>query len=241
MARIEARISDGRVLDLIRGWLGQDVMCGLERWTPTTGTPQGAVPSPLLANIYLDPLDALMAARGYSMVRYADDFVVLCRTAEEAEAALAEIRRWVGENGLDLHPDKTHVGDCRQPGQGFEFLGYRFENGRRRVREKSLRQLKQRIRGKTRRTRGDSLERIVVDLNATLRGWFGYYKHAYRTTFEPLDKFVRRRLRALLAKQAKRPDFGRSLRVQMKWPNKFFAAAGLFALHTAWQTARHSR
>ena len=158
-----------------------------------------------------------------------------------ADARGSEIRRWVGENGLCLHPDKTHVGDCRQPGQGFEFLGYRFENGRRRVREKSLRQLKQRIRGKTRRTRGDSLERIVVDLNATLRGWFGYYKHAYRTTFEPLDKFVRRRLRALLAKQAKRPDFGRSLRVQMKWPNKFFAAAGLFALHTAWQTARHSR
>ncbi len=241
MARLETRISDGRVLELIRRWLASDVMTDLERWTPVAGTPQGAVISPLLGNIYLDPLDALMAARGYSMVRYADDFVVLCRTAEEAEAALAEIRRWVGENGLRLHPEKTHVGDCRRPGQGFEFLGYRFENGCRRVREKSVKQLKDRIREKTRRTRGESLARIVADLNVTLRGWFGYFKHAHRTTFAPLDKMIRRRLRALLSKQAKRPDFGRSLAVQRKWPNKFFAKAGLFALEDAWLAARHSR
>ena len=87
--------------------------------------------SPLLANIYLDPLDKLMAAQGYRMVRYADDFVILCRTREDADAALAEIRAWVTANGLTLHPSKTHVGDCRVPGQGFEFLGYRFEAGRR--------------------------------------------------------------------------------------------------------------
>ena len=91
MARLETRISDGRVLELIRQWLARDVMTDLERWTPVSGTPQGAVISPLLGNIHLDPLDALMAARGYSMVRYADDFVVLCRTAEEADAAVAEI------------------------------------------------------------------------------------------------------------------------------------------------------
>ena len=241
MARLETRISDGRVLELIRQWLARDVMTDLERWTPVSGTPQGAVISPLLGNIHLDPLDALMAARGYSMVRYADDFVVLCRTAEEADAAVAEIRRWVGANGLCLHPEKTHVGDCRQPGQGFEFLGYRFENGRRRVREKSLKQLKDRIREKTRRTRGESLARIIADVNATLRGWFGYFKHAHRTTFAPLDKMIRRRLRALLSKQAKRPDFGRSPTVQRKWPNTFFAKAGLFALEGAWKAARHPR
>ena len=107
------------------------------------GTPQGAVISPLLANIYLDPLDRRMAALGYSMVRYADDFVVLCHSREEAEAALMEIRRWVAENGLALHPDKTQIGDCRQPGQGFDFLGYRFEAGKRWVRKKSLARLKQ--------------------------------------------------------------------------------------------------
>ena len=81
-----------------------------------------AVISPLLANIYLDPLDRLMADRGYRMVRYADDFVILCRTAEEADAALGEVRAWVNEAGLALHPAKTHVGDCRQLGEGFEFV-----------------------------------------------------------------------------------------------------------------------
>ena len=129
MERVAERISDGRVLGLTCSWLGQDILRGMERWTPTTGTPQGAVISPLLANIYLHPLDEVMAAHGYQMVRYADDFVVLCASREAAEAALAEIRAWVAENGLSLHPDKTHVGDCRQPGRGFDFLGYRFEAG----------------------------------------------------------------------------------------------------------------
>src|ERR1700758_3074401 len=146
MQRVEERVSDGRVLGLLRDWLGQDILRGLERWTPTAGTPQGAVISPLLANIYLHPLDELMAARGYRMVRYADDFVVLCKSREEAVAALADITAWVAENGLRLHPDKTHVGDCRQPGQGFEFLGYRFETGRRFVRKKSLTRFKDKIR-----------------------------------------------------------------------------------------------
>jgi RNA-directed DNA polymerase len=85
--------------------------------------------------LYLHPLDELMAARGYRMVRYADDFEVLCKTREEADAALAKVRAWVAENGLRLHPDKTHVGDCRQTGEAFEFLGYRFEAGRHFVRK----------------------------------------------------------------------------------------------------------
>jgi RNA-directed DNA polymerase len=241
MQRVEARISDGRVLDLLRDWLNQDILKDAERWTPTQGTPQGAVISPLLANIYLHPLDELMAARGYRMVRYADDFVVLCKSREEAAAALAEIRAWVTENGLRLHPDKTHVGDCRIPGEGFEFLGYRFEAGRRWVRKKSLTRLKDRIRERTRRTRGESLERIVASINPVLRSWFAYFKHAHPYTFDLIDKLVRRRLRAILRKQEKRPGFGRCRADHQRWPNTFFAQAGLFALHTAWLAARHSR
>ena len=241
MEQVQARISDGRLLDLLRGWLGQDVMAGVERWTPTGGTPQGAVISPLLANIYLHPLDELMAVRGYRMVRYADDFVVMCASREEADAALAAIRRWVDDNGLRLHPDKTHVGDCRVPGEGFDFLGYRFEAGRRYVRRKSLARLKDRIREKTRRTRGQSLARIVDDLNPMLRGWFGYFKHAHPRTFIILDGFIRRRLRSLLRTQQRRPGFGRCLADQKRWTNAFFAQAGLVALHTAWLEARHSR
>jgi RNA-directed DNA polymerase len=241
MERVADRVSDGRVLALLRGWLGQDVLKGMERWTPVSGTPQGAVISPLLANIYLHPLDERLAALGHRMVRYADDFVVLCESREAADAALAEVRQWVAVNGLRLHPDKTHVGDCRQPGQGFDFLGYRFEVGRRRVRKKSLARLKDRIREKTRRTRGQSLARIVADLNPMLRGWFGYFKHAHPYTFYRTDQFVRRRLRALLRKQAKRPGYGRTLADHLRWPNAFFAEAGLFALHAAWRAARHSR
>ena len=242
MARVEAKVSDGRVLDLIRGWLKADILKGLETWTPTRGSPQGAVISPLLANIYLDPLDAFIAGRGYRMVRYADDFVILCQTREAAEAALADVRAWVSENGLALHPEKTHVGDCRQPGQGFEFLGYRFEAGQRYVRKKSLNKLKDSIRAKTKRTRGESLPRIVADLNRTLRGWFNYFKHAHGATFNWLDAFTRRRLRALLRRQQKRSSrMGKSLADHKRWPNAFFAKAGLFALHTAWLSARQSR
>ena len=241
MQRVEERISDGRVLGLLRSWLGQEIMRGMERWEATEGTPQGAVISPLLSNIYLHPLDELMAARGYRMVRYADDFVVLCRSREQADAALAEIRAWVAKNGLRLHPNKTHVGDCLATGQGFEFLGYRFEAGRRFVRKKSWNRIKDTIRAKTRRKRGDSLERIIADLNRTLRGWFRYFQHAHPRAFIVLDKFIRRRLRAVLRKQAHRPGFGATCDDHRLWSNAFFANAGLLALHTAWQNARYSR
>lgn len=236
--RIEARISDGRILDLIRGWLKADILHGLERWTPLKGSPQGAVISPLLANIYLDPLDRLMAERGYPMVRYADDFVILTRSHIEAQAALELVRRWVAENGLVLHPDKTRIANCRKKGNGFAFLGYRFERGRRDVRKASLDKLKQTIREKTKRTRGQSLTVVVADLNRTLRGWFGYFKHAHPSIFGKLDKMIRRRLRAMLRRQTRRSGFGRAQSDHKRWPNDYFANAGLFALQPAWQAAR---
>ncbi len=241
MARIEEKISDGRVLDLLRKCLKADILKGTESWTPVQGSPQGAVISPLLANIYLDPLDRLMAARGFRMVRYADDFVILCRTREDADAALDDVRAWVTANGLTLHPMKTHVGDCRIPGQGFEFLGYRFEAGKRYVRKKSLTKLKDSIRDKTRRTRGVSLECIIAELNPVLRGWFGYFKQAHPVTFKDLDGFIRRRLRSILHKQEKRSCIGFGHDDHRRWPNAFFARLGLFALHTAWTVARQSR
>lgn len=239
--RVEERISDGRLLALIRSFLDQDILKGMERWTPVAGTPQGAVISPLLANIYLHPLDELMASRGLRMVRYADDFVVLCKSREEAEAALADIRQWVADNGLRLSPTKTHLGDCRIAGEGFDFLGYRFEAGRRWVRKKSLARFKDKIRERTRRTCGKSLAMVIADLNPMLRGWFGYFKHAYPTEFTSLDGFIRRRLRAILRKQEKRPGVGLCPADSHRWPNKIFAQAGLLALHEAWLEARHSR
>ena len=192
MRQIAERISDGRVLELIGLFLSQDIIQGMKRWTPTGGTPQGAVISPLLANVYLHPLDRQMKQKGYRMVRYADDFVVLCRTAEQAQVVLEEVKSWVEQNGLRLNADKTHVGDCRQAGQGFEFLGYRFEAGRRWVRPKSFKALRERIRIKTKRTRGESLAKIIADLNPMLRGWFNYFKQAHPMVHELMDGFTRR-------------------------------------------------
>lgn len=241
MRLVEISISDGRVLALIESFLRQDIMKGMERWSPTTGTPQGAVISPLLANLYLHPLDLQMETGGYRMVRYADDFVILCRTEAEAQAALHAVQEWVTANGLTLHPDKTKLGDCQQPGQGFDFLGYRFEAGQRLVRKKSLKALKDKVRAKTGRSRGDSLKRIVEDLNPMLKGWFGYFRHATPGVFAYVDGFVRRRLRAILRKQEKRPGAGHCRADHQRWPNLFFANEGLFTLHTAYELARHSR
>ncbi len=241
MALVAGSISDSRVLALIDGFLQQEIIADVARWQPTTGTPQGAVLSPLLANLYLHPLDLLMEQSGYRMVRYADDFVILCATEAEATAALRQVTAWVKANGLTLHPDKTRIGDSRQPGQGFDFLGYRFEAGRRFVRAKSLTAFKDKVRDKTIRSRGDSLGRIIADLNPLLRGWFGYFKHARPRLFRTLDGFIRRRLRALLRKQQRRPSMGRSEADHQTWTNAFFADQGLFTLQTAVEGARHPR
>lgn len=241
MARVSERVSDGRLLQLIEAFLQQDIIHGLQRWTPTAGTPQGAVVSPLLANIYLHELDVQMRERGYRMVRYADDFVVLCRTAEEAQAALCEVQAWVEENELELNADKTHVGDCRIEGEGFDFLGYRFEAGRRWVRRKSLQALRERIRDKTRRTCGQSVQYIIAELNPMLKGWFGYFRHADAFVFRRVDGFIRRRLRSILRTHLRQPGRGRCLADHRRWPTAFFAAHGLFTMFEAHASARRSR
>jgi len=242
LARVRAHISDARVLDLVEVFVRQDVVRGLERWRPTAGTPQGAVISPLLANLYLHPLDEVMQAHGYRLVRYADDFVVLCESAEQAQAALGEVRAWVQENGLKLNADKTHVGDCRCEGQGFEFLGYRFEAGGRQVRRKSLAALTDRIRQRTGRSRGTSLRVLIARLNPLLRGWYRYFQHVTcPMVFQTIDGFTRRRLRAILCRRYGRAQFGRSLWASRHWPNTFFAEQGLFTLVQARAQASQSR
>ena len=160
------------------------------------GTPQGGVISPLLANIYLDPLDWLTAGHGFEMVRYADDMVVLCRSQEEAMAALEKLREWMAEAGLTLHPDKTRTVDMGVADSHFDFLGYRFKRSRRGrlirlVRPKSLRKLRESIKPRTRRNSGRSMEAIVADINRTLQGWFAYFKHIHPSELEGIDQWMR--------------------------------------------------
>jgi RNA-directed DNA polymerase len=241
LERVKEKISDGGVISLVESFLNQDIMDGMERWSPTAGSPQGAVLSPLLANLYLNPFDAMMTESGHKVVRYADDFVILCRSKAEAEAILIDVQEWTKANGLTLHPDKTHIGNCLGKDQGFEFLGYRFEAGNRCVRKKSLMALRDKIRQRTRRTRGVSVEQIIGELNPSLKGWFGYFKHARSSTFRGVDGFVRRRLRAVLRKQNKRPGQGTAWSDKLRWPNAFFAERGLFTMHEAHITASQSR
>jgi len=238
---IREKVSDGKILHLIELFLKQEIMEDMECWSPVRGTPQGAVLSPLLANIYLHRLDLTLHRGGHRIIRYADDFVTLCLSSQEAKSALAEIQLWTERNGLQVSPEKTHIGNTLEDGHGFEFLGYRFEDGCRYVRAKSLKGIKDKIRSKTRRTRGDSIEEIISDLNPSIKGWFGYFKHAHYYTFNSLDGFVRRRLRAILRKQRKRPGSGRSESDHMRWPNAFFAERGLFTMHKAYVLACRSR
>jgi RNA-directed DNA polymerase len=231
MQRLREQVADGRVLALLEAFLTQPVMDGLSTWTPEEGTPQGAVISPLLANIYLNPLDHAMAAAGWEMVRYADDFVILCRCEADAERALTAVAEWVHAAGLTLHPEKTRIIDATHRG-GFDFLGYHFEQGHHWPRAKSVKKLKDTLRAKTHRTNGQSLAVIIADVNRTLRGWFVYFQHSPRHWFRTLDSWLRVRLRSILRRRQHRR--GRSHgRDQQRWPNAFFARHGLYDLTTA--------
>lgn len=242
--QVGERISDGRMLPLIEKFLQQGVMEEGRRWEPEEGTPQGSVISPLLANIYLHPLDQSLRAAGYKPIRFADDLVVVCRSREEAEGALSVLMNWAAESGLPLHPQKTRIVDMREHRAYFEFLGYRIQRTRKErlrwwPRPKSMTKLKDQLRVETRRANGRSLQEIIRRINLKLRGWFEYFKHSIRPTFETLDGWVRMRLRSILRKRQGRRGRGRG-QDQRRWPNAYFAEQGLFSTLTAHQYACQS-
>jgi RNA-directed DNA polymerase len=232
MELLRERIADGRVLDLIERFLKQQILEDLRLWTPEKGSPQGAVISPLLSNIYLHPVDVVMKTAGCEMVRYADDFVILCRSRQEAESALARVSELTQARGLALHAGKTSVVNTRQRGQGFEFLGYHFENGTRWPRKKSLKKFKDTIRKKTRRSNGRSLTAIIEDVNKTTKGWFEYFKHSHWTTFTLLDGWIRRRLRSILRGYSNGKGMSRG-KDHIRWPNRYFRDRGYVSLYDA--------
>jgi RNA-directed DNA polymerase len=238
MDRVEEKIADGRVLKLISSFLTAGIMDGLQHWIPEKGAPQGAVLSPLLSNIYLDELDHRMVEHGIEMVRYADDFVLLCKTAEDAERALGLVREWVEANGLNLHPDKTRIVDSRT--ESFDFLGYTFRGQKHWPRKKSIGKLRDTIRLKTKRTSGRNLQCVIEDINRTLRGWYEYFKHSsYPNVFKDTDQWIRGRLRSILRKRQKRRGRARG-QDNHRWPNRSFAEQGLFSLVAAHAAAVQS-
>jgi len=235
---IKTKVTDNVVLKLIEAFLNQEVWDGLEHWNPAAGAPQGAVISPLLSNIYLDPLDHLMADAGFEMVRYADDFVILCTSFEDAQRSLQLVTQWTESAGLTLHPEKTRIVDATQYG-GFDFLGYHFEQGYKWPSKKSIGKLRDAIRAKTKRTNGTSLKMTVENVNRTLKGWFAYFNCSNGGTYRELDGWVRMRLRSILRKRLRRKGRGRGNDHQ-RWPKAFFAEQRLFSLVTAFESVCQS-
>jgi RNA-directed DNA polymerase len=212
-------------------------MEGIQAWQPTLrGTPQGAVISPLLANIYLNPLDHSMARNGWEMIRYADDFVVCTRTESEARQALDRIKAWVQEAGLTLHPEKTRIVNAAEPG-GFDFLGYHFERyrengGSKWPRKKSQFKLREALRGKLARGRPGSIGQIVADVNRTLRGWYNYFKWSSPSEMKRVDEWTRERIRHILRRRHKRRGMVKA-RERTEYNIAWFAERGLFSLWRA--------
>ena len=242
---VSKRVADGRVLVLIEQFLQQEIQeAGKGLQEPKHGTPQGGVISPLLANVYLHELDVAMSNH-YQIIRYADDSVVLCKTVAEAEAALTALRETLSALKLELHPNKTRIVNMQGDGEQFEFLGYRFKSKdgktKRYPRDKSVDKLKSRIRQLTPRRSGRSLKEVIARVNMSTKGWFEYFKHSSKYAFEAIDKFIRRRLRAMLARfnkrRAGRMAVGQGL-AHYKWLNSFFTEHELFNLTAAHAEAR---
>ena len=229
MDLVRQRIVDGNILALLEQCLKAGVLEELKGWQPTErGTPQGAVISPILANLYLNPLDHEMERRGWEQVRYADDLVVLCRTKEEADTVLNFLRQWTEAAGLILHPTKTRI--VHVASEGFDFLGWHFRGGKKWPRQKSLQKLRDKLRPLTKRSNGRSLGEIIAKVNPILRGWYGYFRGSHPTGLSGPDGWLRRRLRAMLRKREKRPGYGLSQADSRRWPNRWFAAQKLFSL-----------
>ena len=230
MSFVEERIADKWVLNMLKKFLSNDIMEGHKRWTPIVGSPQGSVISPLLSNIYLHRLDERMMKEGFKIIRYADDFVLMCKTAEEANRGLEIVKEVMTQLKLTLHPEKTKIVEVTES-EGFEFLGYLFTINKRRPRDKTIKSLRAKIKERTLRKKGKAIITSIEKLNPVLRGWYNYFKNIRNSkwVFTSLDGFIRRRLRSILARFQKKRGSHR-MSDNRTWKNDCFHSRGLFSL-----------
>jgi group II intron reverse transcriptase/maturase len=250
MKKVERRISDRRVLKLLRQWMRAGVMEDGQVRTATAGTPQGGVISPLLANVYLDDLDRIWTATCShlgQLVRYADDFVILCRTRHQAEQALAKVREILGLLCVQLHPTKTRRVELGLGQDGFEFLGCylrivrsRF-NGKRYLfrwpSPRAMKAIRTKVHDLTERRRWagrKDIREVIAVLNPLLRGWGGYFRTGNASDkFNDVDRYVHERLLRLMARKGGQRSWkpgGRPFR-RSQWPHRRFVADhGLYQL-----------
>lgn len=232
MAKVAEHISDSRILSLIESFLKVEIDDGGTRVKPSKGAPQGTVISPLLANLYLNELDWQMSEKGIKMIRYADDFVVLCDKPEETEHALIFIEQWCDKHKLALHPEKTVRLEMKNK-QGIDFLGYHFRSDARCwISPKSMKRFRDNLRPHLKRCNKHGMKGITKQINPKLKGYYNYFKQAGVGSHQGLDGWVRMRLRSILKRHVKGRGIGRGM-YHKKYPNAYFAALGLFSLEEA--------
>jgi RNA-directed DNA polymerase len=243
IGKVKEQVTDSKLIHLLEMMLEQGIMETHKEWTPTQGTPQGGVISPMLANIYLNELDHLLIQSGGNPTRYADDLVVVCDSKERAEDTLRFITQWMEEQGLMLHPVKTKIVDMNQSKAKLDFLGYTFtrtDKGRliRSPRQKSMKKLREAIRQHTKRTSGICLTETIRKINRVAKGWYSYFSESISNTFDETDGYIRRRLRAILLKRNRVPGVGIGFAHQ-RWPNSYFTERGLFSMQAAHASASY--
>lgn len=225
---INAEVADGSVLKLITMFLRAGVMEDGQLKTISTGTPQGGVISPLLANIYLNSFDAALTQRGYRLVRYADDFVILCKRQKKAQRTLQVAIELLTARRLTVSQEKTRIVDYQR--DSFEFLGFWFKRiygkPRKGPRQKSREAFKNSVRFLTRRQQPRNLAMVIEQLNPTIRGWGNYFKVGDTVTlFARLDEWIRMRLRSFAKKKR-----WLGTAASTAYPNQRLAVLGLVSL-----------